>query len=234
MPDCDTCQSLVDVAEEFKNSETCKELDSCKDCTPSMHCTCFPGDAIVTRIVDNGGRCQQPIAMADLMVGDKVLVGPGGQFSEVFMFSHRLPGAEATFVEIHTAASGTPLAITSGHYLYRYMAGARGAARQLVEARRVRVGDNVTLGASGKAAPVVAVRSVRKKGLYNPHTLHGDIVVGGVLASSYTAAFSPTLAHVVLAPLRALYRAGVDIFKVDVGAALDALPAWWTRRFRAA
>ena len=79
---------------------------------------------------------------------------------------------------------------------------------------------------------MLAVRSARKTGLYNPHTLHGDIVVDGVLTSTYTAAFSPTLAHVALAPLRALYRAGVDIFKVDVGAALDALPAWWTRRFR--
>ena len=142
------------------------------------------------------------------------------------MFSHRLVDAEVAYVELETAGGAT-LHLSGGHYLP--VNGGR-----LVEARTVRVGDNVTLGASGAAAPVLAVRSARKGGLYNPHTLHGDIVVDGVLTSTYTAAFSPTLAHAALAPLRALYRAGVDIFKVDVGAALDALPAWWTRRFRAA
>ena len=94
----------------------------------------------------------------------------------------------------------------------------------------MKIGDNVTL-ADGKASAVVAIAAVRKEGLHNPHTLQGDIVVNGVLASSYTSAFSPTLAHVVLAPLRALYRAGIDIFKADVGAALDELPAWWTGAF---
>ena len=219
MPDCDTCQSLVDTAEAFQNSESCKELESCVTCTPTMHCTCFPGDATVA-LAGNGGKK----LMRELAVGDKVLVGPGGHYSEVFMFSHRLTDAEATFVEIHTAASTRPLAITGGHYLY--------ANGKLAQARAVRPGDNVTLGATGAAALVVAVRSVRKEGLYNPHTLNGDIVVNGVLTSTYTAAFSPTLAHVVLAPLRAMYRAGIDIFKVDVGAALDELPAWWTQRFR--
>ena len=85
--------------------------------------------------------------------------------------------------------------------------------------------------ASGKQDKVLSVGRVQKDGIFNPHTLQGDIVVDGVLTSTYTSAFSPTLAHVVLAPLRALYRAGVDIFKGDVGAALDALPAWWTERF---
>ena len=79
---------------------------------------------------------------------------------------------------------------------------------------------------------VIAVGSARKDGLYNPHTLQGDIVVNGVLTSTYTSAFSPVLAHLVFAPLRALYRAGVDVVKVDVGGALDALPRWWTGVFR--
>ena len=96
----------------------------------------------------------------------------------------------------------------------------------------VRPGDNVTL-ADGKPALVTAIAAVRKEGLHNPHTLQGDIVVDGVLTSTYTAAFSPTLAHIVLAPLRAMYRAGVDIFKVDIGAALDELPTWWTGNFAA-
>ena len=101
----------------------------------------------------------------------------------------------------------------------------------LAPARSVRAGDNVTL-ASGRRARVISVGRVRKEGLYNPHTLHGDIVVDGVLTSTYTEAFSPALAHVVLAPLRALYRAGADIFKLDVGNALDALPSWWKAMYQ--
>jgi len=214
VPDCDICDALVKQANA--NTAGCTEDENC--CTFEVNtCDCFPGAATV-QLLDGTTK-----TMAELEVGDSVLVG-GGQFSEVFMFSHRLVDAEVAYVELETAGGAT-LHLSGGHYLP--VNGGR-----LVEARTVRVGDNVTLGASGAAAPVLAVRSARKTGLYNPHTLHGDIVVDGVLTSTYTAAFSPTLAHVALAPLRALYRAGVDIFKVDVGAALDALPAWWTRRFR--
>jgi preprotein translocase subunit YajC len=178
-------------------------------------CPCFPGDAVVT--LSNGNTK----TMAELQVGDKVLTH-NGVYSEVFMFSHRLTEANTRFVEIKTAT--TSLAITPGHYLY-----VNGALR---EAQYVKVGDNVTL-ASGKAAKVTSVGSVRKDGIYNPHTLQGDIIVDGVLTSTYTAAFSPTLAHVALAPLRALYQAGVDIFKMDIGNALDHLPAWWKTMYAA-
>jgi len=233
---CDQCDS---VAAQMKTphcsvSHSCKAcesrqwfVESCGECekyaaemetyagcrSVSFQCKCFPGDATV-QLQDGSNK-----TMAALAVGDRVLAG-GGVYSEVFLFSHRLAGAAATFVELTTPA--TTLALTGGHYLY-----VNGALR---EARHVKVGDNVTL-ASGKAAPVTAVGRVRKDGIYNPHTLQGDIVVDGVLTSTYTAAFSPTLAHVVFAPLRALYRAGADIFRTDVGAALDRLPRWWTRRF---
>ena len=214
VPDCVICDELVKQANQ--QSADCTAADNC--CTYEVStCDCFPGTATV-QLRDGSTKL-----MRDLAVGDAVLAGPGGQYSEVYMFSHRLVDAEVAYVELETASATVHL--TGGHYLP--VNGAR-----LAEARTVRVGDNVTLGASGKSVPVVAVRSVRKGGLYNPHTLHGDIVVDGVLTSTYTAAFSPTLAHVVLAPLRALYRAGVDVFKADVGSALDALPSWWTRRFQ--
>ena len=185
---------------------------------------CFPSDALVT-LADGGGEK----TMGKLRVGDKVLVGGGkgagpNMYSEVFLFSHRFVDATATFVQLKTAS--TTLELTPGHYLYVNRT-------KLVPARAVRPGDRVTL-ASGELAAVAAIASVRKEGIINPHTLQGDIVVNGVLTSTYTRAFSPTLAHVVLAPLRALYRAGVDIAKADVGAALDGLPNWWTGAWAAA
>jgi hypothetical protein len=167
--------------------------------------------------LDNGNKKK----MADLAVGDKVLTH-NGVFSEVFMFSHRLEEASYNFIELKTAT--TTLAITPNHYLY--------VNGNLREAQYVSAGDSLTL-ASGKLDKVLSVGRVKKDGIYNPHTLQGDIVVDGVLTSTYTSAFSPTLAHVVLAPLRGLYQMGVDIFKLDIGNALDQLPAWWKTMYAA-
>jgi len=175
---------------------------------------CFPGSAVVT--LDNGNKK----TMADLVVGDKVLTS-NGTYSEVYMFSHRFVDAEATFVRL--SAGNATLELTAGHYLY-----VNGVLRP---AEFVTVGANVTL-ADGASATVTGVGTVRNKGIYNPHTMQGDIVVNGVLTSTYTSAFSPSLAHVVLAPIRALYRMGVDIFKFDIGSALDALPSWWTSYYK--
>ena len=53
--------------------------------------------------------------MAELQVGDRVMVAPG-VFSEIYMFSHRYVDAVAPFVKITTAT--TELLITADHYLY--------------------------------------------------------------------------------------------------------------------
>ncbi|KAG7252874.1 hypothetical protein CRUP_029590, partial [Coryphaenoides rupestris] len=63
----------------------------------------------------------------------------------------------------------------------------------------------------GKAAAVATLSRVtsmglrRSRGLYAPLTLHGSLVVDGVLASCYAAVDQPGLAHRALAPLRLIY-----------------------------
>ena len=61
-------------------------------------------------------------------------------------------------------------------------------------------------------------------GLYNPHTMDGDIVVDGTVTSTYTAAVAPSLAHAVLWPVRMLYALGVDVLSgvFDEGSELIA------------
>ena len=59
----------------------------------------------------------------------------------------------------------------------------------LVTADTVKVGDKVyVMGASGQlvATQVAAVREVYGQGLYNVHTLNGNIIVNGVAASHFT------------------------------------------------
>jgi hypothetical protein len=156
---------------------------------------CFPGDATV-QLKDKSFKM-----MSDLEIGDQVLVAPD-TYSEVYMFSHRHHDVLATFVKLSTE-SGHVLHLTSNHYLY--------VNQRLTAARAVQVGD-VVLTAAGAETRVANISTVSKRGLYNPHTLQGDVVVNGIQTSTYTASVAPTLAHLVLWPVRLLYSLGVDIF----------------------
>jgi hypothetical protein len=108
------------------------------------------------------------------------------------MFTHRDADVQYDFKTLH-CQSGHALTLTSGHYLY-----INGA---LAPAETARVGDMVALG-NGAASAILDIADTSSTGLYNPQTLHGDIVVDGVLASTYTTAIAPTVAHAWLLPLR--------------------------------
>lgn len=162
---------------------------------------CFPAHATVQ--LQDGSLTR----MDQLQLGHAVRVASHPLYSDVFFFSHRANAHDDgrttmhAYVQLQTA-SGNLLTLSSGHYLH--------AAGRLVAARRVRVGDLLTLS-SGATSHVTHVSQVKRAGKYAPHTLHGDIVVDGVLVSTYTTAVHPTIAHyVLLAPLRLLYRLGLS------------------------
>lgn len=70
----------------------------------------------------------------------------------------------------------------------------------------------------GKSEEIVAIDRVEAEGLYNPHTLQGDIVVDGFRVSSYTDACPPGAAQAALAPFRALRAAtGISVEGFDCG-----------------
>jgi hypothetical protein len=151
--------------------------------------------------------------MDTLKVGDRVHVG-GGVFSDVFMFTHKVAGHAGPFVEIRTA-SGAVLRATSGHFIY--------VNGRLSSAGAVAIGDAVELGRGGPDR-VTSVSVVSSAGLYNPQTVHGDVVVDGVRASTYTTAVAPGLAHACLAPLRAAYgMLGWSTGALDGGSTLTGL-----------
>ena len=116
------------------------------------------------------------------------------------MFSHQYTDAQATFVELTTATGA--LRLTPGHYLY--------VNGKTAQARAVKVGDHLET-ASGSPAVVTGITHVRDTGLYNPHTLHGDVIVDGFRTTTYTDAIAPTMAHALLAPARALYTMNVTL-----------------------
>ncbi len=169
--------------------------------------SCFPATAVVT--LDNGENKK----MVDLDIGDRVAVG-NGQYSKVFMFTHRLPDVVSEFVQL-TAVNGAVLRATEGHYLY--------VNSKYIAAGDVQVGDLLHLD-DGRRAAVASISRVNDAGLFNPQTLHGDIVVNGFQASTYTTFVRPTLAHAALAPMRAVFaRLGLVCDALESG--LDGLTA---------
>lgn len=181
---------------------------------------CFPGTARVT-LAD--GRV---VPIAALRLGDEVVSRPGGEASAVYLFTHRQPGGLHDFLRIVAtpvvgSGGATPavaaltrnrtLTLSAGHYVYASAVTAgggdgRGPVR-LVTAHALRAGDRLR-DVSGADLAVVSVSPVSAAGLYNPHTLTGELVVDGVHVSCLTAAVAPRLATALLEPLRWAWRTG--------------------------
>jgi len=199
---CDAATEALDCVEGLLgDDEVCEGLDddlstlldqarSARDDACDSGNVCFPADA---RVKTPKGD----VSMEKLNLGDKVL-SADGTYSEVHFFSHRVAQKSYRFVQISLADGGI-LEMTGGHYLP-----VNGA---LSPARSVRAGDHVEK-ADGALVPVVGVSVAMKRGLYNPHTLSGTVVVNGIRTSVYTTAVHPALGHAILSPLRGFYRLG--------------------------
>jgi len=170
---------------------------------PEESASCFPAAATV-ELADGSTA-----ALGALPAGSTVRVGAGAH-SDVFGWSHRQTGGRHAYVRLThgdgaaAAASATrDLLLSPGHLVY--------ANGVLVPARDVVVGDALaTPGTGTGVSVVVAVGTAVAVGKVNPHTLHGDVVVDGVRVSTYKDALHPSVAHALLAPARAAYRAGLS------------------------
>eukprot|EP00178_Gracilaria_changii_P011678 TRINITY_DN329_c0_g1_i1.p2 TRINITY_DN329_c0_g1~~TRINITY_DN329_c0_g1_i1.p2 ORF type:complete len:471 (+),score=77.61 TRINITY_DN329_c0_g1_i1:4521-5933(+) len=151
---------------------------------------CFPASATVTTIEGESVR------MADLQPGQHVHHDEHGASSPVFFFTHRTAKPELWFYSISTA-SGHAVSMTAKHYLY--------ADGRLTAAHAVQVGQMLRTKAGESA--VTSVKRVRDTGLFAPHSMHGDLLVDGIVVSSYSRTIEPRLAHALLMPLRWLARA---------------------------
>eukprot|EP00039_Didymoeca_costata_P019310 m.337018 g.337018 ORF g.337018 m.337018 type:complete len:287 (-) comp18024_c0_seq1:48-908(-) len=184
--------------EEIKNSDF--DVSGAQECgNTCMNCgcggfrvkedDCFPSDAMVELA---GGVF---VPMHAVSSGMNVRVS-SGSFSKVFLFSHSDNNTVAEYVSL-TLESKKRLQISPGHYLY--------VNNVLTPARKVQVGD-VLSTVDGDSA-ITSITRDMAKGLFNPHTVQGDIVVNGIVASTYTESFPPKLAHALLSPVAVLYEA---------------------------
>lgn len=151
---------------------------------------CFPANALVMLESNVMKR------MKDLEIGDKVQVSKG-KFSEVFAFTHRDKNVRHNFIEL-TLSDGRKIELTESHYIY--------VNGQLKTASCINVGDVLT-DIEESNPTVIEKSNVENVGLYNPQTVHGDIVVNGIVASTYSSALPATIAHSSLSPVRLLFSA---------------------------
>ncbi|XP_059896680.1 indian hedgehog B protein-like [Gadus macrocephalus] len=194
---------------------------------------CFPGNA---RVLLEGGATKslRDVLPGDSVLASSSADGSGELvFSPVLSFLDRRPATVRTFHVIRTAA-GLNISLTAAHLIYvsdlnctkvslpgtassapaRPATASSGpgsgglAGLRTVFASEVRPGQCVLT--SRRGAPtlsgVTGVEVRQGRGLYAPLTLHGSVVVDGVLASCYAAVDMPRLAHWALAPLRLSQR----------------------------
>lgn len=177
--------------EEETNDENPEESASEGPTPEAPVAECFPADASI-ELVD-GSKKQ----MAQVQTGDVVKVAPE-TYSPVYFFSHADEAVPSSVIQLE--AANVTFVSSPGHYL-RTISGVRAASQ-------LSVGDEIVLARGPKAETAVIQRVVRRvgRGRFNPHTLHGDIVVNDVVASTFTTAVHPVVARGLLSPVRAVYR----------------------------
>lgn len=149
--------------------------------------SCFPADAQV--VTEQGVK-----SMEQLEVGDRVFTEMG-VYSDVFMFTHKQKSGRYPFIKL-TLASGDMLTVSPGHFVY--------VGGDLIISKQVEVGMKMEVVGKGEIK-VVRKEGVWRRGLYNPQTASGSMVVENVRVSTYTKAIEAGIAHALLVPLRAVW-----------------------------
>jgi Hint module len=142
-------------------------------------------------------------------------------FDDIYMFGHKDATTMASFVRLETE-KGMVLRLTRDHHVHIQQHHKSGATWMAIPASESKVGDLVRVfqGCDSEESiiqRIVSKSAVMDRGLYNPYTLGGSIIVDGVLASCHSSSALDDLFHLldipiadgyqaVFAPIRALYR----------------------------
>jgi hypothetical protein len=140
--------------------------DSFVNCQAFKKSSCFSA----SNTVEVQGKGVVPINL--LKIGDYVKAGKD-KVSRVYSFSHINKNTETKFLQIHMEHCDMPLEISPDHLIY-------------VGGKPVRAAD-VQVGNFLHGHRVSHITTVQRHGVYAPVTFSGDIMVNGVLASTYVS-----------------------------------------------
>lgn len=182
---------------------------------------CFPADERVTLSSGHVVRMHQ-LSINDMVLSStsssSLLSSPSSFFSStasrIIAFSHRDKTIISRFVHIFFEfrdGSVNDVRLSPGHFIYRHMAVSEHVT-ELVMASEIKAGDVLVDGRVSDVRDhpvVVSVNASWGRGLYNPHSMNGDLVVGGgVRVSCYTSAVPPAVATSAFTPIRLIFRLG--------------------------
>jgi hypothetical protein len=212
-----------DIQENFRRTQMHKN---------SAAARCFPASSTVR--VDDGSEDGKKTQMSNLKIGDKVLsVEPSTGatiYSDVYFFGHRDSETVSNFYTV-TTDSGNYLQLSPDHYMYVSENGCNDsiATATTLSPNFVKVGMGAWIHTPEgmKCSLIVEISQSEEKGLYNPQTLTGSILVNDIYASSYSsnddipvekflstfmtpenvARCAPAAWHTLFAPVRSLYLA---------------------------
>lgn len=183
-----------------------------------------------TQLSKHRGRAH----ISDLKLGDMVasVDALGNMFyDEVWMFGHADPNAFGKFVHIRAMSDGNAardIELSPSHWIptckEQDHSSCSWSTRVELRADHVAVGD-VIWGMVDGTARTFVVNTVSERvsrGLYNPHTMGGNIIVDAVAASAYSSwvfdclvpeQYVPAMYQIMFTPARALYK----LLKMTVG-----------------
>lgn len=169
--------------------------------TSSESSSCFPASATV-ELVDG-----EIVTMRELRTGDRVRVS-GTEFSAVIMWTHRDASFRGGSYVRLSLKDGRGLTATLGHLVPVCRQSETGCVREVVQIEEIGVGDGVWVVQDRREVAMEVVKSdiIDGIGLFNPQTMHGDVIVDGVLATCYTKTVPVQIAHSALAPVRAVFE----------------------------
>jgi len=192
----DPCTDVASCADAVVNGDSCEGFDSV--CTTAAYhllllqiddpgvleqpCECDVQDLLcfsseATADVENKGKT----LVKDIEVGDKVLTG-GKEYKPVYTIDHKDSNKWVDFVQIHSTGNvESPLELTASHMVFMH------GKENPIPASAVKVGD--ALHTVGSPSIVTKISHIERKGLWNPITADGTIVVDGIVTSTYNIPF---------------------------------------------
>lgn len=125
------------------------------------------------------------VQMSEIEVGDEVLTG-NGSYETIYTIDHRHPTKSAEFLQIFYDSLGEeadkPLELSKKHMLFV------DGNPNPIPADSIKVGQHLQTRYGSRE--IKEISTITRKGVFNPLTKSGTIVVNGVIASVYSAFFS--------------------------------------------
>jgi len=145
--------------------------ESCSCRQTSNFPICFPGDSLV-KVLNRG-----VVSMQELKIDDMVYTGSKEIYEPIYSFGHSKPDIQAEFLKISTY--NTALEISAQHMVLT-------KANTFVPASVLKKGD-ILIDETGNEVVIHNIESVKSKGIYAPFTPSGQLVVNGIVVSSFIA-----------------------------------------------